>query len=215
MTSTNGSNGGLTPRKSTSANMLSNSMSSLHITSNEYGSSTPNGKLSTSQSNLSVTSSRKQNNSVSNEHAPPGALWLHSFRSELQKVIDDGKCRTMTLNECRDVIQLLYDSKDTYNTNANTSSKSMTSSSKNVLYMPETMEQHLYRYMEKKYGLRSISVEHAAMLLTSIRKYCDEYVDINVFYKIFSNDIDEDYKNVHMELQKSIRDLMVVQLMHK
>lgn len=143
------------------------------------------------------------------ENLAPGAIWLYAFRTELQRVIDDNKCRVMSLHECREIITMLYDSKDSIN------SRVTNTGSKNSSFVPETMEQHVYRWMEKKYGLRSISVEHAAMLLTTVRLYCEEHIDVEVFYKIFCNDVDEEYYKVHLEIQQSIRDLMMVQMTHK
>lgn len=58
------------------------------------------------------------------------------------------------------------------------------------------MEIHIYRCMEKKYGLRSLAVEHAAMFLAGLKTHAPDNIDINVFYKIFCNEIEEGFVKV-------------------
>jgi hypothetical protein len=58
------------------------------------------------------------------------------------------------------------------------------------------MEIHVYRYMEKKYGLRSLAVEHAAMFLAGLKQHSPDNIDILVFFKIFCNEIEEGFVKV-------------------
>ena len=44
--------------------------------------------------------------------------WLMSFRTELQKVVDSGKCRVLTLKEVREVVLQLFDTKQAANAKA-------------------------------------------------------------------------------------------------
>ena len=74
---------------------------------------------------------------------------------------------------------------------------------------------HVYRVMEKKYGLRSLAAEHTGALLTSIQRYSTQDNDILIFMKIFSNEIEEEFKEVQSELKRSVVDLMRVQLMSR
>jgi hypothetical protein len=60
----------------------------------------------------------------------------------------------------------------------------------------ETMEIHVYRFMEKKYGLRSLAVEHAAMFLAGLKHFSTDQIDVEVFYKIFCNEIEEGFVKV-------------------
>jgi hypothetical protein len=60
----------------------------------------------------------------------------------------------------------------------------------------ETMEIHVYRFMEKKYGLRSLAVEHAAMFLAGLKVFASDHIDVEVFYKIFCNQIEEGFVKV-------------------
>lgn len=150
------------------------------------------------------------------------AHWILSFRSELQAAIDTDAIRSLSLKECRDAIASLYDTKDSANARMVARSKSVGDSSLSyalpgtppVLHV-DTMEMHVYRTMEKKYGLRSLAVEHAAMLLTAVRLYSDQESDVGLFYRIFCNDVEEEFRAVQEELKKSIRDLMIVSLMNR
>jgi hypothetical protein len=130
--------------------------------------------------------------------------WLHSFREDVQRAMDDGRCRLISINECKEIIKQIYDSKVIAN------EKSL----QGVGNLPfETVEQHTYRILEKKYGLRSLAVGHAGMLLKALEIYSNEDNEISVFSKIFNNEIEEDFRFVQEELLKSIRELTMVQLM--
>ena len=134
----------------------------------------------------------------------PGENWIFLFRSDLQKSMDSpAKSRLMTINECRDSVLALFDSKQVAN------SKSEKSGALPV----ETMETHVYKVMEKKYGLRSLAAEHTGMLLTSVKRYSLQDNDILLFMKVFSNEVEEEFRDVQAELRRSITDLLRVQLM--
>jgi len=144
------------------------------------------------------------------------AEWLLSFRLELQQVIDADRVRSLTLNECRDMIASIYETKNAANARAAARGRGegVLPGTPTAIHT-DTMEMHVYRRMEKKYGLRSLAVEHAAMFLTAVRLYAESESDIAVFYKIFCNDVEEEFREVQEELKKSIKDLLVVSLMNK
>lgn len=58
------------------------------------------------------------------------------------------------------------------------------------------MEIHVYRCLEKKYGLRTLAVEHAAMFLAGLKTHSPSNIDVAVFYKIFCNEIEEGFVKV-------------------
>jgi hypothetical protein len=130
--------------------------------------------------------------------------WLHSFREDVQRAMDDGRCRLISLNECRELIHQIYESKTIANEKA----------LQGVGNVPlESMEQHSFRVLEKKYGLRSLAVGHAGMLLKALECYAVEDNEVSVFQKIFRNEIEEDFRFVQEELFKSIKELTMVQIM--
>ncbi len=130
--------------------------------------------------------------------------WLHAFREDVQRAMDDGRCRVITLNECKDIISQIYESKTIANEKA----------LQGVGNVPlETIEQHTYRTLEKKYGLRSLAVGHAGNLLKALDIYSIEDNEVSVFQKIFRNEIEEDFRYVQNELLKSIKELTMVNIM--
>lgn len=147
--------------------------------------------------------------SLNNPHRGPLSLkspvnWLHQFREDVQRAIDDGRCRSITLKECKEMMEKVYESKSVANEKAQ----------QGIGNLPmETLEQHTFRTMEKKYGLRSLAVEHAGMLLQALEQYVHEDNEVSVFQKMFRNEIEEDFRLVQAELNKAIRDLTMVQIM--
>jgi hypothetical protein len=136
----------------------------------------------------------------------PGENWIFVFRSDLQKAIDTPhKCRAMTLNECRDSVQQLFESKAAANAKA----------AKTGSLPVETMEMHVYRVMEKRYGLRSLAAEHTGVLLTSVQRFSSQDNDVLLFMKVFANEVEEEFREVQTELRRSIVDLLRVQLMSR
>ena len=159
------------------------------------------GLLSSSSSFSSSSSSSKQ--AMPPPPPPPPAStpsWFYNFRVELQAVMDSGKCRLLNLSECKDLLEKLY------------LEKTMAERRTKVC---ETMEAHVYRSMEKKYGLRSLAVEHAGNLLRSLDHHADNDNEVAVFLKVFRNEIEEDYRFVAQELRKSIKELLFDQVLAK
>lgn len=114
--------------------------------------------------------------------------------------MDSGKCRLLNLSECKELLEKLY------------LEKTMAERRTKVC---ETMEAHVYRSMEKKYGLRSLAVEHAGNLLRSLDHHASNDNDVAVFLKAFRNEIEEDYRFVAQELRKSIKELLFDQVLAK
>jgi len=48
----------------------------------------------------------------------------------------------------------------------------------------ETMEQHMYTYLNQKYGLKTIIIEWATAVLNGIKKYNKTDNDVRVFGRI-------------------------------
>eukprot|EP01038_Epipyxis_sp_PR26KG_P012971 gene12971-17393_t len=152
----------------------------------------------------SVNGNNNNNNTLSLQAASYN--WLQLYRSDIQKALDDHRCRDITLKECKELIMKLYETKEVANQKA----------LKRIGNIPfETLEQHTYRSLEKRYGLRSLAIEHAGMLLKAIDKYSNQDFDVLIFRKIFRNEFEEDFHHIQSELLKSIHDLTMVQCMGK
>ena len=68
----------------------------------------------------------------------------------------------------------------------------------------ETMEQHMYTYLNQKYGLRSIIIEWATNIINGIKIFSSEDSEICLFGKILRNEIEEDARLIYSDIQKSI-----------
>ena len=250
----NGGQGGGGIRRTNSSQSFSTMNSSPHYMrskkSNRVGSNTGIGGGSNafsleelndaigSESKGGPTMTMTSSVALNNPHRGPLSLrapvnWLHAFREDTQAAIDSGKCRLITLKETREFIERVYESKKIAN------EKSL----QGVGNVPmETMEQHMFRLLEKKYGLRTLAVEHAAMYLQAIEFYSEHpdrgsstvlgilthapytgvptglvYApgdnDVAVFQAIFRNEIEEDFHMIQRELVRAIRDLTQVTIM--
>lgn len=134
--------------------------------------------------------------------------WIFLFRADLQRALDTpNKCRAMTIHETKEIVHQLFETKAVSN------EKSAKSGAGG--HLVETMEMHVYRTMEKKYGLRSLAAEHTGALLHAVQRFSSQDNTIMVFVKVFSNEIEEEFRDVQLELVRSIKDLLRVQLMSK
>jgi hypothetical protein len=79
----------------------------------------------------------------------------------------------------------------------------------------ETMEQHLYTYLNQKYGLKSLILEHATAIIQAIKKFASEDNKVAVFRKIVRNEIDEDFRFVQKQLCDTVAELLKVYLKAK
>lgn len=132
--------------------------------------------------------------------------WLHGFRIDIQRAFDDNRCREISLKELKETIEKVYESKLAANSRA----------LQGIGTIPiETLEQHTYRVMEKKYGLRNLAVEHVGKVLLGVKRYGPADSEVAVFNSIFRNEIEEEFRDIQVELVKSIRDLAMVQIMSK
>ena len=68
----------------------------------------------------------------------------------------------------------------------------------------ETMEQHMYTYLNQKYGLRTIVIEWATNIINGIKIFSSEDSEICLFGKILRNEIEEDARLIYSDVQKSI-----------
>jgi len=192
----------------------------------KFLSASGNGSV-TSEMSSSQKSSRPTGTSVYSSD-----LWLINFRTELQKALDNVKengrdCRTrmLSFNETLDLVDKFYETKKQLNTKCG--KPQLKSSAGAAVAVFETMEQHVYHSYEKKYGLRSLALEHCSMFISALELYsdneksanynCPQYsnVDIRVFNKILKNELDENFHEIHLQLSKSIRDLIVLHIMNR
>lgn len=109
--------------------------------------------------------------------------------------------KILTKKNMHDLIDSIYESKTTYD------KKCL------EIKMPrETMEQHMYTFLNQKFGLKNLIIEWATAIINGIKMYSSEDSDICLFSKILRNEIEEDYRTIFKKLKNSISDLLVVRL---
>lgn len=68
----------------------------------------------------------------------------------------------------------------------------------------ETMEKHMYSYLNQKYGLKTVVVEWAAGIIAGIKKYAEHDNDVLVFAKILKNEVEEEFRFIQKRLKDTI-----------
>ena len=104
----------------------------------------------------------------------------------------------------QDYIAQIYDSKEKYDAKCRTQSLAR-----------ETMEQHMFSYMNQRFGLKQLIIENIASLLRAVGNYAEKDNDVAVFQKIVSNDIDEEFRRVQQQIKDTVSDLLRIHLKGK
>ncbi len=79
----------------------------------------------------------------------------------------------------------------------------------------ETLEQHMYTYLNQKYGLKNLIIEWASSMINAIKLYSSEDCEINLFGKILRNEQDEESRIILFKLQDNISELLEYYLKEK
>ena len=88
-------------------------------------------------------------------------------------IVGPNGTRVLTIKMMKDMINEIYASKEEYDKKCFESK------------LPkETMEQHMYTYLNQKYGLKSLIVEWATCLINGIKMYSSEDSEICLFGKV-------------------------------
>lgn len=105
--------------------------------------------------------------------------------------------RVLTIKMMKEIINEIYTSKVDFD------KKCMENK------MPrETMEQHMYTYLNQKYGLKNLIIEWATSIINGIKMYSNEDSDICLFGKILRNELEEDSRLVLQRLKTTLSDLL-------
>jgi hypothetical protein len=79
----------------------------------------------------------------------------------------------------------------------------------------ETLEQHMYTYLNQRYGLKALIVEHASAIIKAVNKCSAQDNDVAVFGKILRNEVDEEFRFVQQQLKQTVKELLRVYLKGK
>merc|ERR1719238_1078701 len=77
------------------------------------------------------------------------------------------------------------------------------------------MEQHMYTYLNQRYGLKHLILEWATAIIQGVKKYTADDNDVAVFGKILRNEIDEEFRFVQRQLKETVHELLRVYLKGK
>ncbi|CAK60189.1 unnamed protein product (macronuclear) [Paramecium tetraurelia] len=112
--------------------------------------------------------------------------------------------RNLTLKQLKDVINEIYESKQKFDQKCSDSK------------LPrETMEQHMYTFLNQKYGLKNLIIEWATSIINSLKKYSADDNDIAVFGKILRNECDEEFRFVQTQVKNTMQELLKMYLRGK
>ena len=119
-------------------------------------------------------------------------LYLQTFNSGIISTK-----QTISLKALKEFINELYLSKENYNLKC-----------EQFKLPKETMEEHMYTYLYKKYGLKNLVIEWARNVIQGIKKYSKIDSTVLLFGKILKNEQEEDSRFIIQKLSKSIQDLL-------
>jgi len=112
--------------------------------------------------------------------------------------------RILTLKQLKDTIDEINESKQKYDKKCYD------------IKMPrETMEQHMYSFLNQKYGLKNLIVEWAMAMINGIKKFCFDDNDVTVFAKVLRNECDEEFRLVQNQVKNTIVELLKMHLRGK
>ena len=107
--------------------------------------------------------------------------------------------RVFTLKMMKDTIYEIYNSKVEFNKKCDENQQPR-----------ETMEQHMYTFLNHKYGLKSIIIEWATNIINGIRTFSTEDTEVCLFGKILRNELEEDARLFLPMLKTNISNLLVM-----
>ena len=118
---------------------------------------------------------KKNNNNTINSRINLPNMPKSSFNKQI--IVSKKKLSREQLNE---IIQNIYKSKIAYDQNCIDLNKPL-----------ETMEQHMYQYLNNKYGLKNLTIEYASAIISGIKDYSKKDMNIKLFGMLLKNEIEE------------------------
>ncbi len=125
-------------------------------------------------------------------------------KSKSNVIVGPVNCRVLTKKMLLDIIQEIYDSKSAFD-----------QKSQELAQPRETMEQHMYTYLNHKYGLKNLIIEWASSIINGIRMFSAEDAEICLFGKILRNELEEESRLIIAKMKSTISDLLLYLLKAK
>eukprot|EP01138_Halocafeteria_seosinensis_P012779 gb/GECG01013055.1/.p1 GENE.gb/GECG01013055.1/~~gb/GECG01013055.1/.p1 ORF type:complete len:808 (+),score=132.51 gb/GECG01013055.1/:1-2424(+) len=117
------------------------------------------------------------------------------------KAQNEAPPKTLSLNQLKDFIESIYASKIRFDAKC-----------EEARLPYETLEQHMYTYLNQRYGLRSLILSYAAAIIRGVNTFSQADNDVRVFGCILRNEIDEDFRFVQRQLKDTVTELLKVHL---
>ncbi|EKF31050.1 hypothetical protein MOQ_005121 [Trypanosoma cruzi marinkellei] len=168
------------------------------------------GRLRTENERLQTKLRLVEVSAFSPDAVAPGALRNSSNSADPSRVSPSSSrapqsgSKVLTLKQLKQAIEDIYASKSKYDIKCSES------------HLPrETMEQHMYTYLNQRYGLKHIILDWATAIIQGIKKYNLEDNDVAVFGKILRNEIDEEFRFVQRQVRETVHELLRVYIKGK
>lgn len=72
----------------------------------------------------------------------------------------------------------------------------------------ETMEQYMYTYLVQKYGLKSLIIDWATLIINGVRTYINDDHEIALFAKILKNECDEEFRFIQLHVKDTLANIL-------
>ena len=105
--------------------------------------------------------------------------------------------KKLTREQLNEIIQNIYKSKITYDQNCNDLNKPL-----------ETMEQHMYQYLNNKYGLKNLTIEYASAIISGIKEYSKKDMYIKLFGMLLKNEIEENTLTIVEKIKQVVQETL-------
>lgn len=150
--------------------------------------------------NTNNTNNNLNRNSTQNLLSSSSKQFLSDTKKEMNIITP----KILSIKMTKDIMNEIYNSKTNYDQKCYENK------------IPrETLEQHMYTYLNQKYGLKNLTIEWASSIINAIKIYSNEDCDINLFGKILRNEQEEDSRLVIENLKNNISELLEYYLRSK
>ena len=151
--------------------------------------------LTTTPPQMMLTTNRKiASTTRSNQHS------VYSSNATTHHHVQQG----ISLTTMKDIVADIYKSKLTYDKKC-----------EEMKLPKETMEQHMYTYLNKKYGLKTLIIDWARNIINGIKTYSRKDSAVLLFGKIMRNEQEEEARFAIEKITSSINDLLLYSLKSK
>jgi hypothetical protein len=133
--------------------------------------------------------------------------WVHTVRNDIQEAIDSKNVRAMSLGELTSFIhQLFHAAAATTATNHHYHPGHSTHCTLSPTQLKaQSIESLTYCLLDRKYGVRNVSIRMAASILCTADKFEETDWRVAVFVRAFRGDVDEDFYFAQQELVSRVR----------